>query len=39
MLGELCLVIHDGLPLIGTHPDYPHSYFVEGYGETERCTA
>ncbi|MGO4530628.1 NAD(P)/FAD-dependent oxidoreductase [Paenibacillus sp. 2TAF8] len=23
---------HDGLPLIGTHPDYPHSYFVEGYG-------
>ncbi|WP_339260026.1 FAD-dependent oxidoreductase [Paenibacillus sp. FSL R5-0713] len=23
---------NDGLPLIGTHPDYPHSYFVEGYG-------
>ncbi|MCG7378967.1 FAD-binding oxidoreductase [Paenibacillus sp. ACRSA] len=23
---------HDGLPLIGPHPDYPHSYFVEGYG-------
>ncbi|MCP1183141.1 FAD-binding oxidoreductase [Paenibacillus sp. 1781tsa1] len=23
---------HDGLPLIGPHPDYPNSYFVEGYG-------
>lgn len=30
---------HDGLPLIGTHPDYPHSYFVEGYGEMAQCTA
>ena len=23
---------HDGLPYIGAHPRYPHSYFVEGYG-------
>lgn len=23
---------HDGLPMIGTHPDYPHSYFIEAYG-------
>lgn len=23
---------HDGLPYIGTHPDYPHCYFLEGYG-------
>ncbi|WP_440118065.1 NAD(P)/FAD-dependent oxidoreductase [Paenibacillus sp. QZ-Y1] len=23
---------HDGLPFIGPHPDYPHSYFLEGYG-------
>lgn len=23
---------HDGLPYIGTHPDYPHCYFIEGYG-------
>ncbi|WP_308737418.1 FAD-dependent oxidoreductase [Paenibacillus sp. PCH8] len=30
---------HDGLPLIGPHPDYPHSYFVEGYGVTEPYTA
>lgn len=22
----------DGLPFIGPHPDYPHSYFIEGYG-------
>ncbi|MFF2017240.1 NAD(P)/FAD-dependent oxidoreductase [Paenibacillus sp. NPDC058177] len=22
----------DGLPYIGPHPDYPHSYFIEGYG-------
>lgn len=22
----------DGLPLIGPHPDYPHSYFIEAYG-------
>lgn len=22
----------DGLPYIGAHPDYPHCYFVEGYG-------
>lgn len=22
----------DGLPLIGRHPHYPHSYFIEGYG-------
>lgn len=23
---------HDGLPFIGPHPEYPHSYFLEGYG-------
>ncbi|QOS77824.1 FAD-dependent oxidoreductase [Paenibacillus sp. JNUCC31] len=23
---------HDGLPYIGPHPKYPHSYFLEGYG-------
>lgn len=23
---------HDGLPMIGTHPDYPYCYFVEAYG-------
>ncbi|SET87224.1 FAD-binding oxidoreductase [Paenibacillus sp. NFR01] len=23
---------HDGLPYMGTHPDYPHCYFIEGYG-------
>ncbi|MFC9707501.1 NAD(P)/FAD-dependent oxidoreductase [Paenibacillus sp. NPDC056933] len=23
---------HDGLPYIGPHPEYPHSYFLEGYG-------
>ncbi|MEN1985443.1 NAD(P)/FAD-dependent oxidoreductase [Paenibacillus hubeiensis] len=23
---------HDGLPLIGPHPEFPHSYFLEGYG-------
>lgn len=23
---------HDGLPFIGPHPDYPHCYFLEGYG-------
>jgi glycine/D-amino acid oxidase-like deaminating enzyme len=23
---------HDGLPYIGSHPDYPHCYFLEGYG-------
>ncbi|MEC0238650.1 FAD-dependent oxidoreductase [Paenibacillus dokdonensis] len=23
---------HDGLPMIGTHPDYPNSYFIEAYG-------
>ncbi|WP_410769878.1 NAD(P)/FAD-dependent oxidoreductase [Fontibacillus sp. BL9] len=22
----------DGLPYIGTHPDYPHCFFLEGYG-------
>lgn len=22
----------DGLPFIGGHPDYPHCYFLEGYG-------
>lgn len=22
----------DGLPYIGPHPEYPHSYFIEGYG-------
>ncbi|MNJ48523.1 FAD dependent oxidoreductase [compost metagenome] len=22
----------DGLPFIGSHPDYPHCYFLEGYG-------
>lgn len=22
----------DGFPLIGRHPHYPHSYFIEGYG-------
>ncbi|MDQ0087177.1 glycine/D-amino acid oxidase-like deaminating enzyme [Paenibacillus anaericanus] len=22
----------DGLPYIGPHPDYPHCYFLEGYG-------
>lgn len=22
----------DGVPMIGRHPDYPHSYFIEGYG-------
>lgn len=22
----------DGLPLIGPHPEYPHSYFIEAYG-------
>ncbi|KAA9005343.1 FAD-dependent oxidoreductase [Paenibacillus spiritus] len=22
----------DGLPFIGPHPDYPHCYFIEGYG-------
>lgn len=22
----------DGLPFIGPHPDYPHCYFLEGYG-------
>lgn len=22
----------DGAPMIGRHPDYPHSYFIEGYG-------
>ncbi|WP_411349446.1 NAD(P)/FAD-dependent oxidoreductase [Paenibacillus sp. WLX2291] len=22
----------DGLPYMGKHPDYPHCYFVEGYG-------
>lgn len=23
---------HDGLPMIGSHPDYPNSYFIEAYG-------
>ncbi|MNC58339.1 Gamma-glutamylputrescine oxidoreductase [compost metagenome] len=23
---------HDGLPFIGPHPEYPHCYFIEGYG-------
>ncbi|MEK4434825.1 NAD(P)/FAD-dependent oxidoreductase [Paenibacillus sp. FSL K6-2862] len=23
---------HDGLPLIGPHPEYPNCYFIEGYG-------
>ncbi|MFB8373091.1 NAD(P)/FAD-dependent oxidoreductase [Paenibacillus taichungensis] len=23
---------HDGLPFIGPHPEYPHSFFLEGYG-------
>ncbi|SLK13836.1 MULTISPECIES: NAD(P)/FAD-dependent oxidoreductase [unclassified Paenibacillus] len=23
---------NDGLPFIGPHPEYPHSYFLEGYG-------
>lgn len=23
---------HDGLPYIGPHPEYPHCYFIEGYG-------
>ncbi|OAB48251.1 NAD(P)/FAD-dependent oxidoreductase [Paenibacillus antarcticus] len=23
---------HDGLPMIGPHPQYPHCYFLEGYG-------
>ncbi|MDR9856857.1 FAD-dependent oxidoreductase [Paenibacillus sp. VCA1] len=23
---------HDGMPMIGTHPDYPHCYFIEAYG-------
>lgn len=23
---------HDGMPMIGTHPDYPNSYFIEAYG-------
>ena len=22
----------DGIPLIGRHPKYPHSYFIEVYG-------
>lgn len=22
----------DGAPMIGRHPEYPHSYFIEGYG-------
>ncbi len=25
-------ISHDGLPFIGPHPDYPHCYFIEGYG-------
>lgn len=23
---------HDGLPYIGSHPKFPHCYFIEGYG-------
>lgn len=23
---------HDGLPMMGKHPQYPHCYFLEGYG-------
>lgn len=30
--GALFGTTRDGLPLIGPHPDYPHSYFIEGYG-------
>ncbi|MBY0012979.1 NAD(P)/FAD-dependent oxidoreductase [Paenibacillus typhae] len=30
--GALFGTTRDGLPLIGPHPDYPHCYFIEGYG-------
>ncbi|CAM2994293.1 hypothetical protein PASE110613_11205 [Paenibacillus sediminis] len=30
--GALFASTEDGLPLIGEHPDYPHCYFIEGYG-------
>lgn len=23
---------HDGLPYMGPHPEFPHCYFIEGYG-------
>lgn len=28
---------HDGLPYMGPHPEYPHCYFIEGYGGNGTC--
>lgn len=30
---------HDGLPMIGQHPRYPHCYFIEGYGGNGTITS
>ncbi|AJS59676.1 NAD(P)/FAD-dependent oxidoreductase [Paenibacillus sp. IHBB 10380] len=30
---------HDGLPMIGPHPRYPHCYFIEGYGGNGTITS